>query len=70
MRWRLGSFVFATLLISLALSSPASGNYSCTYACFQQYYACRSTCNSDPDCLTSCSDQLEYCRCGACGYCP
>ncbi len=70
MRWRLGSVLFAAILVSLAISSPASGHHSCTHECFQFYQACKTACASDPECIASCSDQFEACRCGGCGICP
>jgi hypothetical protein len=62
----------ALLLVGLALwSAPASAvNAACRRNCFNQYRACNTACNGDPDCQVTCSDNYESCLCGGCGYCP
>ncbi len=69
MRWRLGSFVFGTALVALAISSPASGHHTCNHTCVQEYTACSKTCNSEPGCMDFCLGQFEHCNCYYCNVC-
>jgi hypothetical protein len=69
MRWKLGSLVFGTLLVSLAISAPASGDHSCSHDCGQQYQTCKNSCSVGPACWTICRDIYEECLCGGCGLC-
>jgi hypothetical protein len=67
MRKRLGILV-GVILVGLALhSAPARG--TCAGMCFTAYRACRAACGTDQNCLATCIDNNESCRCG-CGICP
>lgn len=52
------------------LGVPAPKPQSCMGDCFNAYKACKAACNGDEQCISDCQDQLEYCWCGGCGYCP
>jgi hypothetical protein len=66
MRWRLGSVIFGALLVSLAMSPPASGACGCN----QQYFSCMSGCNSYGPCEDNCLYGREICVCACGGICP
>jgi hypothetical protein len=68
MRWKLGSLVFATLLVVLAISTPARGD-ACRDGCTQQFQACRNSCTAGPACWSICYDIYQDCLCNSCGFC-
>ena len=65
--------ILLVLVISAALASTPSVQaipVNCIGGCYNTFNYCYASCGEDLECRNACRDNLEFCNCYYCNYCP